>query len=160
MVLSERQEVGMLVYPSPIPSLVEGNGEKTQKTLISKVRGDQLVHSRSRAQCPLIPAGSAISTVQLKHRMLLLTRQLLENHCGGPPQGEGLLSPPLGDEVTAGAPQASPFPVEILAPWGTQMYSSPSRVNSPCRAGAGVGDGGRGDKSRRKGVSKLGEDAW
>lgn len=30
----------------------------------------------------------------------------------------GVLSPPPGDEVTAGAPSASAFPLEILALWG------------------------------------------
>lgn len=66
----------MLVYPSPIPSLVEGDGEDP-KTLISKVRGEPACPQQEAESSLHYPSGSAISLVQLKNRMLLLTRQLL-----------------------------------------------------------------------------------
>lgn len=64
------------------------------------------------------------------------------------PRGGGLLSPPPGDEVTAEAPQASAFPVEILALLGDLDVFITFKVNSPCR------NQGRGAiPRRREGVS-------
>lgn len=53
-----------------------------------------------------------------------------------PPRGV-VLSPPPGDEVTAEAPQASAFPVEILALLGDLDVFITFKVNSPCRTREG-----------------------
>lgn len=53
------------------------------------------------------------------------------------PRVGGLLSPPPGDEVTAGAPQASAFPVEIPAPLGDLDEFITFKANPPPRTEGG-----------------------
>lgn len=79
----------------------------------------QPVHSEKKSPVSTRLAGFALFLVLLNNRMLLLTCLLLGEPLWGLSLGQGLLSPSPGDEVTAGAPQASAFPVEILAPLGT-----------------------------------------
>ena len=51
----------------------------------------QLVHSKKQSAVSTYPAGSAISLVQLKNRMLLLTWQLLGEPLWGHSPGWGVV---------------------------------------------------------------------
>ena len=102
--------------------------EKTQKTLISKVRGEPARPQQETERSLHLSSWFCHLPCPVKKQDVIVDLAAAGGAIMGPlPRVGGCLSPPLGDEVTAGAPQASPFPVEILAPLGTQMYSSPSR---------------------------------
>lgn len=117
------------VHPSPIPSHPRLEEiEKPRKVLTPRVRGEPTCsHETQSPVFSLLPSWFCLCLGQLNNRMLLLTWRLLGEPLLGCSPGQRLLSPAAVDEVTAGAPQASAFPVEILAPLGTWMYSSLSR---------------------------------
>lgn len=102
---------------TPLPFHLQLEMEKPRKDLTPKVRGEPacLLEKQSRVFSLHLPSWVCLALVQLNNRMLLLTWRLLGEPLWSCYPAQGLLSPPPGDEVTAQAPQASAFPVEILA---------------------------------------------